>query len=82
MICRNKNNLTKQKTLLKEAVEDHKLELIDQKQIDLDFLTYERAFADFEKGSFFPNQEEEIRRHKCWLGFAALEELNYKKNYS
>ena len=75
-----KNNLTKQKTLLKEAVEDHKLELIDQKkQIDLDFLTYERAFADFEKGSFFPNQEEEIRRHKCWLGFAVLEELNYRK---
>ena len=75
-----KNNLTKQKILLKEAVEDHKLELIDQKkQIDLDFLTYERAFADFEKGSFFHNEEEEIRRHKCWLGFAALEELNYRK---
>ena len=75
-----KSNITKQKTLLKEAVEDHKFELLDQKkQIELDFLTYERAFADFEKGSFFHNEEEEIRRHKCWLGFAALEELNYRK---
>ena len=70
------------KKLLKEAVEDHQLELISQKnQIETAFVTFERKIKDFEEGSFYPDKDEEIRKYKCWLGFAALEEKDYRKNY-
>tara|TARA_B100001939_G_scaffold320487_1_gene309381 strand:- start:548 stop:2332 length:1785 start_codon:yes stop_codon:yes gene_type:complete len=70
------------KKLLKEAIEDHQLELISQKnQIETAFVTFERKIKDFTEGSFYPNKDEEIRKYKCWLGFAALEEKDYRKNY-
>lgn len=70
------------KKLLKEAVEDHQLELISQKnQIETAFVTFERKIKDFKEGSFYPDKDEEIRKYKCWLGFAALEEKDYRKNY-
>ena len=70
------------KKLLKEAIEDHQLELVSQKnQIETAFVTLERKIKDFKEGSFYPNKDEEIRKYKCWLGFAALEEKDYRKNY-
>ena len=69
------------KKLLKEAIEDHQLELVSQNQIETAFVTLERKIKDFKEGSFYPNKDEEIRKYKCWLGFAALEEKDYRKNY-
>ena len=87
-LCKNyfakiKTEIVKnKKKLLKEAIEDHQLELISQKnQIETAFVTFERKIKDFKEGSFYPNKDEEIRKYKCWLGFAALEEKDYRKNY-